>query len=130
MAAAFQLIEDEFLEGPWVMGEEYSVAINLFTLTTGSRVVGLIQTSLKSQRHHNRMLERRRSKPFCLVSAQIRKGISSYLARDSVCDAHRSLTLSSLPIFLASSTKTQRPLVSYQDLFSRDPNLVFLQYQV
>ena len=34
MSVAFQLIEDEYLEGPWVVGEEYSVAdAYLFTLT-------------------------------------------------------------------------------------------------
>lgn len=35
VAACFQLIEDEFLEGPWVMGAAYSVADPyLYTITT------------------------------------------------------------------------------------------------
>ena len=34
MAACFQMIEDEYLAGPWVLGESYSVAdAYLFTLT-------------------------------------------------------------------------------------------------
>ena len=72
MSAAFQLIEDEYLEGPWVMGEEYSVAdAYLFTLTRWLKSDGVDPDQFqKVKDHHNRMLERRRSKPFCLVSAQ------------------------------------------------------------
>jgi len=60
MSAAFQLIEDEYLEGPWVMGEEYSVAdAYLFTLTRWLKSDGVDPDQFqKVKDHHNRMLER------------------------------------------------------------------------
>ena len=60
MAACFQLIEDEYFAGPWVMGEEYSIADPyLFTITQW-----LPAHKIESNRypkvhgHLNRMLER------------------------------------------------------------------------
>ena len=60
MSAAFQLIENEFLEGPWVMGEEYSVAdAYLFTLTRWLKSDRVDPDQFKKVKdHHNRMLER------------------------------------------------------------------------
>ena len=49
------------------------------------------------------------------------------LARGSVCDGHRSLTQSKSAIFHIDLYRgTQRPLVSDQDFFSRNPNPLFL----
>jgi len=42
MAECFQLIEDEYLRGPWVMGEQYTVCDGyLFTLADWLDVVGI-----------------------------------------------------------------------------------------
>ncbi len=60
MAACFQMIEDEFLAGPWVMGADYSVADPyLFTLTTWLPGHAIdVSRFRKVQDHHRRMLER------------------------------------------------------------------------
>ncbi len=42
MSAAFQLIEDEYLTGPWVLGEQYSVSdAYLFTLASWLKADGV-----------------------------------------------------------------------------------------
>jgi len=60
MAACFQLIEDEFLVGPWVMGDDYTVADPyLFTLTQWLPFHRIdLSTYPKLLAHSNRMLQR------------------------------------------------------------------------
>jgi glutathione S-transferase len=60
MAACFQLIEDEYLAGPWVMGDAYSVADPyLFTLTQWLPAHRIDSGRYpKVHAHLNRMLER------------------------------------------------------------------------
>jgi glutathione S-transferase len=60
MAACFQLIEDQFLAGPWVLGDAYSVAdCYLFTITQwlpGHHIDS--QQYPKVHAHRDRMLQR------------------------------------------------------------------------
>jgi glutathione S-transferase len=60
MAACFQLIEDEYLEGPWVMGADYTIADPyLFTITQWLPAHRIDSASYpKVHAHLNRMLER------------------------------------------------------------------------
>lgn len=60
MTNCFQLIEDEFLAGPWVLGDAYSVAdCYLFTLTQWLPAHGLDPAAYPHvQDHLNRMLSR------------------------------------------------------------------------
>jgi glutathione S-transferase len=60
MAACFQLIEDEYFAGPWVMGEEYSIADPyLFTITQWLPAHNIESNRYpKVDGHLNRMLER------------------------------------------------------------------------
>ena len=60
MAECFQLIEDELFPGPWVLGNEYSVAdIYLFTLSTWLAVDDVdIQRFPKVADLHQRMLQK------------------------------------------------------------------------
>jgi glutathione S-transferase len=60
VADCFQLIEDEFFAGPWVMGEAYSVADPyLFTVTQWLRLHKIDVTRYPKVREHlERMLER------------------------------------------------------------------------
>lgn len=60
MADCFQLIEDEFVAGPWVMGEAYSVADPyLFTVTEWLRFHKIdTQRYPRVHEHRERMLER------------------------------------------------------------------------
>ena len=59
MTACFQLIEDEMLAGPWVLGEAYSVCdMYLFTLAQWLEVDGVDVARLpKVVDHRRRMLE-------------------------------------------------------------------------
>ena len=60
MAACFQLIEDEYFSGPWVMGEGYSIADPyLFTITQWLPAHRIESNRYpKIHGHLNRMLER------------------------------------------------------------------------
>ena len=60
MAACFQMIEDEFFAGPWVMGDTYTVADPyLFTITRWLPVHDIDSASYpKIHEHAARMLER------------------------------------------------------------------------
>ena len=60
MGACFTLIEEKMLEGPWVMGEQYTVADGyLFTLTNWLPGDSVDPTRFeKVSAHHTRMLER------------------------------------------------------------------------
>ncbi|CAN7532729.1 glutathione S-transferase family protein [Rhizobium sp. LjRoot254] len=60
MAASMQLIEDEFLEGPWMMGNAYSVADPyLYTIERWLKGDGVeIANYPKISTHFNRMSER------------------------------------------------------------------------
>jgi glutathione S-transferase len=60
MAACFQMIEDEFFAGPWVMGDAYTVAdAYLFTLTLWLPGHKLDSASYaRVHEHKQRMLER------------------------------------------------------------------------
>ena len=60
MAEAFALIEDKMLKGPWVMGEQYTVADGyLFTMETWLPGDGVDRSQFaKVNDHYQRMLER------------------------------------------------------------------------
>jgi len=60
MAACFQLIEDEYLKGPWVLGDRYSVAdAYLFTIAQWLAAHRIDSARYpKVHGHLNRMLER------------------------------------------------------------------------
>jgi glutathione S-transferase len=60
MAAAFQLIEDDYLQGPWVMGEQYTVAdAYLFTVSGWLQGDGVdINTLPRVAAHFERMSAR------------------------------------------------------------------------
>ncbi|MGY5806538.1 glutathione S-transferase family protein [Rhizobium sp. LEGMi198b] len=60
MGECFALIEEKMLEGPWVMGEQYTVADGyLFTLASWLPGDGVDRASFeKVSAHHARMLER------------------------------------------------------------------------
>lgn len=60
VAGCFQLMEDELFTGPWVMGDEYSIADPyLFTITQWLPFHGLEAASYpKIHEHLSRMLER------------------------------------------------------------------------
>ena len=60
VAACFQLIEDEYLEGPWVLGDAYTFADPyLFTITQWLPIHGLDSASYpKVHGHERQMLER------------------------------------------------------------------------
>ncbi|MDL2407713.1 glutathione S-transferase N-terminal domain-containing protein [Rhizobium calliandrae] len=60
MSESFALIEEKMLEGPWVMGEQYTVADGyLFTLASWLPGDGVDRTQFeKVSAHHARMLER------------------------------------------------------------------------
>lgn len=60
MASAFQLIEDDYLEGPWVLGDDYSVADSyLFTFTRWLEMDGVDPHQFtRVWQHHQAMLER------------------------------------------------------------------------
>jgi glutathione S-transferase len=60
VAACFRMMEEEMFAGPWVLGDEYSVADPyLFTITQWLPVHGLEASSYpKISRHMERMLER------------------------------------------------------------------------
>ena len=60
MGESFALIEETMLEGPWVMGEQYTVAdAYLFTLESWLPGDGVDRTRFeKVSAHHARMLER------------------------------------------------------------------------
>ena len=60
MTAGFQLIEDEYLQGPWVLGNRYSVADGyLFTLTRWLEADGVDPARFpKVEAHSNAMLDR------------------------------------------------------------------------
>ncbi|KAA1178092.1 glutathione S-transferase [Rhizobium tropici] len=60
MTEAFTLIEDKMLKGPWVMGEQYTVADGyLFTMETWLPGDGVDRSQFtKVNAHYQRMLER------------------------------------------------------------------------
>jgi len=60
MAAAFQLIEDEYFVGPWVLGDDYTVAdAYLFTFTCWLESDEVNPTQFdRVWQHHQSMLER------------------------------------------------------------------------
>ena len=60
VAACFRMMEEEMFAGPWVLGDEYSVADPyLFTITQWLPIHGLEASSYpKISRHMERMLER------------------------------------------------------------------------
>ena len=60
MSACFQLIEDEYLAGPWVLGEDYSVADGyLFTLASWLKADGVDPGAYpKVTAHTKAMLDR------------------------------------------------------------------------
>jgi len=60
MAAAFRLIEDEYFVGPWVLGDQYSIAdAYLFTFTSWLEIDGVNPKQFERVwKHHQSMLER------------------------------------------------------------------------
>jgi len=60
MADCFALIENDFFEGPWVMGQDYSIAdMYLFTFATWLEADGVDPSGFPAiLDHRNRMLER------------------------------------------------------------------------
>ena len=60
MTAGFQLIEDEYLQGPWVLGNRYSVADGyLFTLARWLEADGVDPVRFpRVEAHTNAMLDR------------------------------------------------------------------------